>query len=361
MPPYKMKTSLLHPDFQWNGMSFSHQVDLIDFVHENYPELSEFMAEWFSESGEIHMKTSGSTGLPKEIILKREHMINSAQSTASFFNLKVGAKILQCLPLGYVAGRMMLVRAMVMGWELDMVEASGTPEIGDKTYDFSAMVPLQVQNSIEKLGSIRTLIVGGGVVSDELKEKIADLNTKIYATYGMTETVTHVALAPLNKAAGLEGDRTIFKALPEINFSRDSRSCLIINAPKICSVEVVTNDIVKLISPTSFQWIARHDHVINSGGIKLMPELIEKKLRKLIQVPFFLGPEKDERLGEQMVLFVESDEEYDLLSLLKSYHFENPRTLLKFELPRKVYFVNSFDYTETGKIQRAQTMKKVLK
>ncbi|MCA0931454.1 AMP-binding protein [Lutimonas saemankumensis] len=355
-----MKTSLLHPKFKWNDRSFLHEDDLIQFVDACYPELSDFVTEWFSESGLIRIKTSGSTGVPKEISLKREHMINSAKATASFFALNEGAKVLHCLPLGYIAGRMMLVRAMIKGWEMDMVEASGTPEIRDIRYDFSAMVPLQVQNSLEKLGNIGALIVGGGAVSDELKERITDLKTKIYATYGMTETVTHVALAPLNKASGLEGGKTVYKALPNINFSRDSRSCLVIDAPDICADQVVSNDIVKLISPSSFQWIARHDHVINSGGIKLMPELIEKKLSKLIHVPFFLGPEKDERLGEQMVLFVESDQEYDLLSVLKSYHEERPRILLKFEIPRKVYFVNSFIYTETGKIQREQTMKKVL-
>lgn len=355
-----MKNNFIHPEFKWNGRSFLHQDDLTDFVGNHYPTLSEFMTEWFSDSGSISVKTSGSTGLPKEILLERRHMINSAKATASFFGLDTGSKVLHCLPLGYIAGRMMLVRAMIVGWEMDLVDASGTPEIGNKTYDFSAMVPLQVQNSIEKLGHIRSLIVGGGAVSDELKDKLSDLNTKIYATYGMTETVTHVALAPLNRAAGIEGQKTIFTALPEISFSRDSRSCLVIQAPNICKSEVVTNDIVKLISPTSFQWIARHDHVINSGGIKLMPELIEKKLRKLIHVPFFLGREEDESLGEQMVLVVESDEKYDLLSELKSFHAENPRLLLKFEIPRKVYFMNSFNYTETGKIQREQTMKQIL-
>ncbi|WKK67193.1 AMP-binding protein [Lutimonas zeaxanthinifaciens] len=355
-----MKTSLLHPEFKWNDRSFFNKDDLIDFVDVKYPELTDFFTQWFSESGWIRVKTSGSTGVPKEISLKRKHMINSAMATASFFELEAGAKVLHCLPLGYIAGRMMLVRAMIMGWEMDLVEASGTPEIRDKSYDFSAMVPLQVQNSIDKLGNVRALIVGGGSVSDKLKERITDLKTEIYATYGMTETVTHVALAPLNKASGLEGSRTVFKALPNISFSRDSRTCLVINAPSICSEEVVTNDIVKLISSTSFQWIARHDHVINSGGIKLMPELIEKKLYNLIHVPFFLGPEKDEVLGEQMVLFVESSQKYDLLSELKTYHVENPRILLKFEIPRKVYFLNSFIYTETGKIQREQTMKKVL-
>ena len=355
-----MKNNLLHPGFTWNGRSFSDQDALIDFVVEYYPELTVFITEWFSEPGVIQMKTSGSTGRPKQISLKREHMINSAKATASFFDLQEGAKVLHCLPLGYIAGRMMLVRAMVLGWEMDFVEASGAPEIPDKFYDFSAMVPLQVQHSIDKLQNIRALIVGGGLVSDNLKDRLTNLNTEIYATYGMTETITHVALAPLNRASGIEGQKTIFTALPDISFSRDSRSCLVIHATKICDEAVITNDIVKLISPTTFQWIARHDHVINSGGIKLMPELIEKKLEKLIKIPFFLGPEKDEMLGEQMVLFVESDQEYDLLSALKAFHAENPRILFKFEIPRKVYFVNSFNYTETGKIQREQTIKKIL-
>ena len=153
-----MKPEFWHKDFKWNGISFASTSEIIDFVDKNFPELSTFIHEWFSKEGQIAIKTSGSTGIPKTIGLKREHMVNSAQATGSYFSLSNTSKVLLCLPLGYIAGRMMLVRAMVMGWHLDMISPSASPDIPENVlYDFSAMVPLQVTNSIDQLNAFKRL------------------------------------------------------------------------------------------------------------------------------------------------------------------------------------------------------------
>jgi O-succinylbenzoic acid--CoA ligase len=353
-----MKANLWHKDFTWDGHSFSTQQDIIDFALGHYPELAVFINEWFGASGRIQMKTSGSTGKPKNIELRREHMINSARATATFFELEAGSSALLCLPLGFIAGRMMLVRSMVMGWHLDVIAPTATPEIPKRThYDFSAMVPLQLYNSISDLENIRTLIAGGGQVSETIIDKISSLNTKIYATYGMTETITHIALSPLNKASGRKGNETIYTALPGVGLSTDHRQCLLINAPHICSKEVVTNDIVDLIAADSFKWLARYDHVINSGGIKLIPELIEARYKHLIDTDFFVYGIPDQRLGEKLVLVIKGSESTSLLEQIKNAHKQWPSSIPKYEIPKEIMFIKNFVMTETGKINRSQTMR----
>ena len=353
-----MKAKYWHKDFSWDGNSFSTDQDIIDFVTDHYPELSVFINEWFGDSGQIHMKTSGSTGKPKTILLSREHMINSARATAAFFNLEAGSKALLCLSLGFIAGRMMLVRAMVMGWHLDSIEPSSTPDIPqNRSYDFSAMVPLQLHNSLDNLDHLKTLIVGGAEVPSLLSEKIQNLTTKIYATYGMTETITHVALSPLSKSAGKRGSETIFRALPGVHLSTDNRQCLLINAPHICSEELVTNDIVDLRSDASFKWLARYDHVINSGGIKLIPELIEARYKNLIDRAFFVYGVPDQRLGERLVLVIEGEERNQILNKINEFQQQLNDAVPKYEIPKEILFVKNFVRTETGKINRSKSVK----
>ena len=360
-PACLMKVEYWHKDFQWNGISFSSSSEIIEFADQNFPELHTFMQEWFGEKGIITIRTSGSTGTPKTIGLKREHMVNSSKATASFFSLSSGSRVLLCLPLGYIAGRMMLVRSMVMGWHLDVIDPSASPDIPQNVlYDFSAMVPLQLANSINQLEYVQTLIVGGGQISDDLYTKTEHLKTKVYATYGMTETITHVALSPVNRAAGKKDEKHIFKALAGIHFSIDQRGCLIISAPGISSSEVVTNDIVKLLSDSSFIWLGRYDHVINSGGIKLLPELIEAKYKNLIGTDYFVFGLPDAVLGQKLVLFVEGQERLNLHNEIINFQQQHSDEVPKYEIPKRVMFVKNFIRTETGKINRKQTVARFL-
>lgn len=356
-----MNIKFLHKDFKWNGNSFSSEENLFQYVDHDFPEISIFIREWFNDQGLIHCRTSGSTGKPKTIGLERRHMINSAMATGQYFDLGPGSSALLCLPLAFIAGKMMLIRAMVLGWHLHSIEPSSTPRIPKNIhYDFSAMVPLQLHNSLNNLNGISTLIVGGGEVSSFLKSRIENLSTKIFATYGMTETITHVALKPLNKLAGFTEENDVFSGLPGISFSKDSRQCLCIQAPAVSEEEVVTNDIVELMSDTQFKWIGRYDNIINSGGLKLIPELIEHKFKALIKERFFIAAIQDQVLGEKLILIVEGDKEDNMLKKLNDFQNLHSEEILRYEVPKMIFFANKFVQTETGKLRRKATMDLVL-
>ncbi len=356
-----MHRDILHKEFKWNGVSFETAHDLIGFVDENFPELETFIRQWFGKNGKIQATTSGSTGPPKTIELDRIHMVNSAKATGKYFGLGAGSRALLCLPMGYIAGRMMLVRAMVLGWHLDSIQPASDPDLPvDTSYDFSAMVPMQLFHVWNKLENIKTLIVGGGAVPTSLIKKIRSVQTKIFATYGMTETITHVALRPLNAAAGFSEKNDVFTALPGVRFAVDQRQCLLIHAPDISYEKVVTNDLVTLFSDRSFQWIARADHVINSGGVKLVPELIEKKYENLIEEDFFFHGIRDQELGQKLVLIVQSDQSYEVLERFENFQKLNKGIISKFEVPRKVFFTKKFVQTETGKTNRKATLLQLL-
>ena len=350
--------SWVHNDFQLNGRSFSNAEEFILYAENISKSLSTFCKDWFSKDDFIFVKTSGSTGKPKDIRLKKEHMRNSALATGEFFNIQEKTRALCCLPIEYIAGKMMVVRAMVLGWHMDIIEPSSTPlENIEKTYDFSAMVPLQLRNSLSKIDTIKQLIVGGGVVSVELEEMIKGLPTKIYATYGMTETITHIAVKSLNLSSrGSMTKRSHYQTLSNISISTGDRNCLIINAPKVSDETIVTNDVVELISDTEFIWKGRYDNVINSGGIKLHPEEIERKLSPYIVQRFFVAGIPDEQLGEKLVLVIEGRRDSVILN-----SFQNLKEVLsKYETPKEVFFIDRFVETDTQKIQRSKTLEKVL-
>lgn len=351
---------LVHKNFKLNSVSFSSSAELIEYSKSISESLFSFCRDWFSSSDIILVKTSGSTGKPKDIELKKKYMINSAKATGNFFNLFEKTTVLCCLPIEYIAGKMMIVRALTLGWHIDVIEPRSNPlnEI-DKTYDFSAMVPLQLKNSLKKLHLINQLIVGGGAVSYDLEQKIQGLSTKIYATYGMTETITHIAIKELNGISS-EGDKSHYELLPSVKIYTDSRGCLVIDAPNVSDETVITNDIVDILSDKEFQWKGRFDNVINSGGVKLHPEEIEKKLSPYFTKRFFVAGVPDEVLGEKLILLIESPEN----SVLNSPDFETFKKMKysildKYEIPKEIFFLTQFVETQTSKIQRKQTLSKI--
>ena len=214
---------------------------------------------------------------------------------------------------------------------------------------------MQLFNSLEEISIIKKLIVGGGEVSQSLRSKIMDLPVKIYATYGMTETITHIAVKPLNKASGLNNNDSLYKALSNVSFSVDFRNCLIIDALKVSEKQIVTNDIVEVVTDNKFKWLGRFDHIINTGGIKLIPEQIEEKLYQIIRQRFFITSVPDEVLGEKVVLIVEGDVVKNLRSQILKL-----KSITKFEIPKEVYFIEQFLETETKKIQRKRTLDLIL-
>lgn len=352
-----MKT-LLHPKFKINGKDFPSP-DILREYSQNLTQtgigeeiaIGNFILEWLDDKDFIRVKTSGSTGMPKEIVLQKKQVINSATATVKYFNLEEDTKALLCLPSEYIAGKMMLVRAMTAGWDLYTTSPEKNPlESTNEQFDFTAMVPYQVFHSLADLHKVKKMIVGGGAVSWELEEKLQELNTQVFATYGMTETISHIAVRPLN---GMERS-PIFAALPEVSFSQTEMGCLQILAPTISDESVSTNDVVELLSPTSFKFMGRIDNVINTGGVKVHPEMVEEKLSPYIKLPFFIASEENEALGEQVVLIVESDHQ------LQSEDFPNIFEMLSpYEKPKKIYNLPQFSYTETGKIKRAEVLSKL--
>ncbi|KAB7530566.1 AMP-binding protein [Flagellimonas olearia] len=344
----------IHPEFKLNGIPYSH-AELWEVGYSLVKEgsafessMGDFLLDWLSGNPVLEVFTSGSTGTPKKIHLKKEHMVNSAKATGQYFNLNAGHTALLCLPFSGIAGRMMLVRAMVLGWQLDYVEPTSTPlSHTSKPYDFAAMVPLQVQNSLEQLGQVRTLIIGGAPVNAALKKTLDTLGTNCYETYGMTETVTHIAIKAINGPEASD----LFKTLPGVNILKDGRECLVIEAPAIAAETIVTNDLVDIVSENTFQWLGRFDSIINSGGVKLVPEQIERKLAHLMNSRFFVAGEPDEKLGQRLVLVVEG--KCDATQLL--HEIKSLETLQKFEVPKVIYCVPKFMETKTGKILRSET------
>jgi len=346
----KTTSQLLHPDFKFNGLQYT-KTELLEFakslVEKGAPHeinIGEFLQKWFDENETITVITSGSTGIQKSITIRKEFMVNSANATGVFFKLGPGTSALLCLPPKYIAGKMMLVRAMMLGWDLHVVapEKDALTQY-DNDYDFAAMVPYQVHHSIHALQKVKKLIIGGGDISNKLNERLQKVFTEAFATYGMTETVTHIAVKRINGLA--KSDE--YTALPNVKLSQDERGCLVIDAPMISDTKVITNDIVDLLSETTFKWLGRYDNVINSGGIKMNPEQIEEKLAPYIDFPFIISSEKDELLGERVILIVENKEKVELPDY--SEVFLNLDT---YERPKRIFSFSKFPYTETEKIKR---------
>ncbi|MFT5847245.1 MAG: O-succinylbenzoic acid--CoA ligase [Psychroserpens sp.] len=346
----------IHSRFKLNGTHFEHE-ELKEMAYNLVKEgadfessAGEFLLNWLDDHAIVLVKTSGSTGTPKTIEIHKQAMVNSAMATAQYLGLEPGDTALHCLPSQYIAGKMMLVRALVLGLEIDVVMPTSEPVFDyEKTYRFCAMLPMQMQSTLEHLHNIDILIVGGSAVSKDLTAAIQNLKTKVFATYGMTETVTHIALKPLNNTV----QNSYFEILPHVTISQDERDCLVIEAPKVTSEKIVTNDIVKLQSTTSFEWLGRFDSVINSGGLKLFPEQIEAQLKGKIKTSFFIASEADDTLGERLILVLEADN-----TSLETSVFDG---LGKFEIPKNIYAVSKFVMTETGKIQRKKTLESIIR
>ena len=339
-----MRIKPFHTSFKIDDLCFGDVTSLLKWVSKISESSYEFLKNWFNNDDFVIVQTSGSTGKPKKIRLKKEHMKNSATATGEFFNLQESTTALVCLSADYIAGKMMLVRAMELGWNIDIVDAVSNPlSKNTKNYDFSAMVPMQLEKSKSELHRIKKLIVGGGVVSNSLVHEIQAVSTKIFATYGMTETITHVAVKPLNHSS----NQNFYTVLPNVDVFVDNRSCLVINAPKVSDELVITNDVVQLISENQFEWLGRFDNVINSGGVKLQPEKIEAELSKIINSRFFVAGLPDKVLGEKLVLIVEG---------VKREINYNTIDLTKYETPKDIYFIKTFVETETRKIKRGQTL-----
>lgn len=302
-----------------------------------------FLSDWLNEEAYVTVHTSGSTGAPKPIQLQKSRMAAHARMTGEFFDLQPGDKALVCLPAAYIAGKMMLVRGIVLGLDLTFVAPDSRPLAGLQPQDFAfaAMVPLQVEQSLqhdrEAFERIRTVIIGGAPISPGLQEQLRDCSNQLYATYGMTETITHIAVQDVRQEEW-------FTPLSGVTLRQDHRDCLVIEAPTLVDEPVVTNDVVDL-SHQRFRWLGRYDNVINTGSIKVHPEQVEKVLAPFITQRFFIAGWPDEQLGQVVTLIVEG-EAVDLEALRAKVE------LPKHHFPRQRKVVAKFEETKSGKIKR---------
>ena len=321
---------------------------------ENCPpalwDLYFFLEKWFDASPVIIVHTSGSTGTPKELVVRKDRMMQSARLTCEFLNLQAGDTALLCMNLRYIGAMMVVVRSLVAGLNLIVRPASGHPLSDiEEPLRFAAMVPLQVYNTLrvpeekERLEQTDILIIGGGAVDDSLEAEMSALPTAVYSTYGMTETLSHIALRRLN------GDTASkhYYPFPTVELSLSAESTLVIKAPLICGEVLQTNDIACLYPDGSFTIAGRKDNVINSGGIKIQAEEMEKRLRPFIPVPFVVTSVPDPRLGQALTLLIAGqvdvrELESKLQTVLDAYH-----------RPRHIFMTESIPQTENGKTDRA--------
>ncbi|MCM1348853.1 MAG: AMP-binding protein [Firmicutes bacterium] len=306
-------------------------------------KVERFMALYRDESPAIGAHTSGSTGVPQIVNLAKADMRVSAEATCRFFNISKNSLLFLPLPIDYIAGKMMIIRAEVSGADLMVENPSNRPlrSAPPADIDLAALVPSQIPGLFLSpwMKCIKNLIVGGAPLSRHQEQLLLDSGLNCYATYGMTETASHVALRKLGE------DRYI--ALPHVRFSTDSRGCLVITSPKMTFKSLVTNDIVDLITPESFRWLGRYDNVINSGGVKVLPEKIEEKLVDFIPGrEYYITSRTSEKWGEEVVLVIEGTEP------VTGIDFSKMPSLLKAEKPKSVIYLERFERTSSGKVKR---------
>ncbi|OUS12259.1 O-succinylbenzoic acid--CoA ligase [Nonlabens dokdonensis] len=342
----------VHPNFRLNGHSLNNEgVAIVAYSYikegeEWEKQVGDFLLSWLDNYDVVTVRTSGSTGVPKEYKLLKQHMINSAEMTGKRFNIGEEKEALCCLPLSYIAGKMMLVRAMTLGWHLDLVEPSTTPlKKAEKRYDFTAMSPLQVSKSLDDIHKTRKVIIGGGAVSKSLIEKLDRKHTKAYHTYGMTETCSHIAVRQLYPRYD-----QYYTVLEDIDIEKDEQGKLVVHAPKLSNTTLITNDLVELVGDNQFKVLGRIDDVINTGSVKVHPTQIEEKLSKYLSGSFFISGQVDEELGQKVILVVEGEQRELKDAFIK---------LDKFEKPKEVFFIDQFDTTHTGKIDKRSNLEKL--
>lgn len=331
--------------------------------------LEDFLSEWNNDSDRVLVHTSGSTGKPKPMMVEKKRMLNSARITCDFLGLKPGDSALLCMSLDYIAGKMVVVRSIERHLHLISVSPSGHPlKDVDEEITFAAMVPMQVYNTLqvpeerERLTHIRHLIIGGGAIDASLEKELQSLpgDIAIWSTYGMTETLSHIALRRINGDESSEW----YQPFDSVRISQTEEGCLVIDAPQVCAETLVTNDIVEIepyiynkVEKLRFRIKGRKDNVICSGGIKIQIEEVEALLKPHLEKPFMLAKKKDEKFGEIAVLLTEDEDikkvEATVRRLLSDESEKSSdHKKYKYWIPKEFRYVEHLPLTETGKPKR---------
>lgn len=322
-----------------------------------------FCKEWLQGKTEFKVFTSGSTGTPKEIIVLKEQMIFSATKTCDFLGLEEKNTALISLSTESVGGKMMLVRSLVKNLDSTLITPCSNPlENIDTSFDFLSFVPMQIYEIIKKtpekiafLNQAKAIIIGGGEISSELETMLDIIKAPVYSTYGMTETVSHIALRRLNG----EYKKDFFTVFDGVEIALDDRNCLTIKSEVTNNQTLKTNDIVELLDNKNFRWLGRYDNIINSGGIKIQIESLEKKIKQLFdslgyKESFFITSKKDSKLGEKIILVIEKD--FIDKTYLNSIFFALEKSLSKYQIPKSILNTKQFIFTQSGKLDKIATM-----
>jgi O-succinylbenzoic acid--CoA ligase len=348
--------------FQLRYQSYYYSTSQALPILEELPEVAQvaiaFCRDWLAGQETFIQQTSGSTGAPKLQVLSRTQMEASAAATGAFFGTTTREHLLCSLNPSFIAGKMMLVRAMVWNCPITLVEPSANPLLGlEEQFTFVALVPLQVEAGLAEeksrklLQSIPHVLIGGAALPHKIQQGLVQQGIRAWQSFGMTETVSHIALAPIE-----EGE-LVYQPLPGVAIGINEQDCLWIQSPMSGSEKIQTNDTIELRSKNTFVWLGRADFAVNSGGIKHFPEQLERRIAPLLEktcpgCAYFLYGEKDSRLGEQLVLYVEgTGEENKRLALEAGLK----QILGKYEVPKKIFFKEAFAYTPTRKINRHTT------
>ena len=331
--------------------------------------LEDFLSEWNNGSDRVLVHTSGSTGKPKPMMVEKKRMLNSARITCDFLGLNPGDSALLCMSLDYIAGKMVVVRSIERHLHLISVSPSGHPlKDVNKEITFAAMVPMQVYNTLqvpeerERLSRIRHLIIGGGAIDAALEQELQSLpgDIAIWSTYGMTETLSHIALRRINGDEPSEW----YQPFDSVHISQTEEGCLVIDAPQVCAETLVTNDIVEIepyiynkVEKLRFRIKGRKDNVICSGGIKIQIEEVETLLKPHLEKPFMLAKKKDGKFGEIAVLLTEDEDikkvEATVRRLLSDESEKSSdHKKYKYWIPKEFRYVEHLPLTETGKPKR---------
>ena len=318
--------------------------------------LADFIAEWLDESEMLKVHTSGSTGKPKGLWVEKRRMVNSAQATVAFLGLQQGDTALLCMPLPYIAGKMVVVRSLIAGLNIQVVTPCGHPLAAvDQIPDFAAMTPMQIFNTLavpeelERLKQIKHLIIGGGSINPEMALILRDFPQAVWSTYGMTETLSHIALRRLSGPTA----SLWYTPFEGVSVSLSEEATLVIHAPKICPDILRTNDLVEFNEKGQFKILGRKDNTINTGGIKVQIEEVETSLRKEMKLPFLITSAPDPKFGEQIVLLVETEEAPSCSSQQIELIQSAISTLPPYWRPKKIVCVAHLPLTGTGKPDRA--------
>lgn len=335
------RREILEKDLSGNNYSFSE-------------DLLVFLKEWFNESKYISVQTSGSTGVPHVMQVEKSRMLHSAKTTCVFLGLKKNDSALLCMNLKYIGAKMVVVRSIYAGLNLITTGSLGYPLSVVESTDFAAMTPLQVYNTLqdkrqkEKLRQIRHLIIGGGAIDDYLSKELFDFPHAIWSTYGMTETLSHIALRKINGSGYSEW----YTPFEDIQISLSEKQTLVINAPKLTTTTLITNDIAEINTEGKFRILGRLDNVINSGGVKIQIEEVEHILKKEITCDFMITSASDKKFGEIVVMLIKQGTyDPDVLEIILR------KELPEYWIPKKIFFIENLPFTETNKPDRSHAKK----